>query len=390
MGHADSIYAMAHAITLDATEAVLLVEAVYERAARESMPPGADEKLWLLRLLREERAQPQDDSTEAEAPAQTAGDFRIKLSRRAVQREMPAAFASLTPQARELLMLIHVERHAVEDIAALVELPIDSLEEHLAGAEMSLRASVLSGLAPSERNLLSRAPSDWIRAAINDMVANDLPAMPPTVRTDLGPASETQPEAARNEPPSPRRTSKPGERLRRAATALFIIFLVGLFAYGAARILDQPPETDALVLSVEASSGMDLDIATDDAAEVERYLLDNIGWRLVVPAIEGATLMGAQIREVSEDIRVPALYYDDSRARGPITLVAYTYALLDRSGERLHFEPATLSQIQNQGHYELHDVGRRQLLIWRHRNNIFVAVTRGTAEALQDRIYPSD
>lgn len=167
-----------------------------------------------------------------------------------------------------------------------------------------------------------------------------------------------------------------------------IIFLAGLFAYGAARILDEPLVTDALELAVRTSSRVNLDITSSDAEDVERFLMERLNWRLAVPAIEGATLLGSQIREITSGVYVPALYYEDTQTEGQITIVAYNYALLDRNDEFVQFEPATLSQIEDPGHYELHDLGRQQLLVWRHRNNIFVAVTRGTAEALQDRVYP--
>lgn len=387
LSHADSIYAMAHVLTLDATAAAELVEAVYRRASEETPPEGMDEKLWLLALLRQERTPSHGEGREARPLRAAAGDFRRKLALRAVQREMPAAFVSLPAHSRELLVLVHIERHGAHELTYITGESLDVLAERLRRAEDDLRMLVERALTPNEVELLELIPDDWLRAALNDMIANDLPVMPPTVRTDLEPTPPgPAPVRAPTRPAS--RTSL-GQRLRRSATALFIIFCAGLFSYGAARILDRPLVTDALELSVNAASGMNLDVSSSDADEVERFLLERLDWRLVVPEIEDATLLGVQIREISSGIRVPALYYEDSQSDGPITLVAFNYALLDRSSDHVEFEAATLSQIEEAGHYELHDLGRQHLLVWRHRNNIFVAVTRGTAEALQDRVYPA-
>lgn len=386
MGHADSLYSMAHVLTLDAAEAAALVEAVYRRAGDEDPPPAGKEKEWLLRLMREEAG-----STEGRVrprPAAT-GDFRRKLALRAVQRVMPAAFASLDVADREILMLVHVERFDSEHVAAITGDAPDDVAPRLENAENAFRNGIYRSLFSSEVALLQQLPEGWLREAINDMVANDLPAMPPTVRTELIPERVETRVEPRREQPSKRPRPRGAPRLQRMGVALLIIFFTGLFAYGAARILERPPETNALLLSADAASSMHLDLVSDDARELETFVQEQLNWRLTVPVIEGTALMGVQIREIGEGIRVPAIFYEDEQGEGPITVVAYTYALLDRAGDRLQFEPATLSQIQDPGHYDLHDLGRQQLLVWRHRNNIFVAVTRGQAETLQDRVYPA-
>ncbi len=384
LNHADSVYTMAHAMTLDASEAADLVEAVYRRAAEEQIPEGLDEKLWLLSLLRQERMYRAHTGL-VESNRATAGDLRRKLALKAVQREISTAFVSLPVESRELLVLVHVERYGADELAFLKDIPVEEIPDVLRVAENDLRLAVERSLGANEAELLKLVPDEWVRTAINDMVANDLPVMPPTVRTDLGPAPPQPPASAdRTSRPRP----EPGRRFKRSATALMIIFLAGLFAYGAARILDEPLVTDALELAVRTSSRVNLDITSSDAEDVERFLMERLNWRLAVPAIEGATLLGSQIREITSGVYVPALYYEDTQTEGQITIVAYNYALLDRNDEFVQFEPATLSQIEDPGHYELHDLGRQQLLVWRHRNNIFVAVTRGTAEALQDRVYP--
>jgi hypothetical protein len=59
---------------------------------------------------------------------------------------------------------------------------------------------------------------------------------------------------------------------------------------------------------------------------------------------------------------------------------------LDLYSDRLSLEADIQNQIVAEQHYDLHDLGEKQVLVWRHRDDIYLAVTRGEAETLQGRI----
>lgn len=389
--HADSVYAMAHALTLNAEDATLLLEAVYQKAASLPLPSHGAEKEWLLRLLREEMRDdggaPPDPSG---LPARASGDFRRKLALRAVQRVLPAAFATLDRSEREILMLVHVERYDLNQAADIATEPVDVTEQRLDSAEATLRNAVKRNVSVGEHPLLEQLPPGWLPNALNEMVATDLPAMPPTVRPDFRRGHQSNQNRHSGEeharrPSRKLRSLKPA--LRRLGVAALTIFFTGLLAYGAARILDRPPESNAIILSADAAGRPDFQVQTSDPEEAQNFILENLDWRLMVPRIADASLLGVEVREIAEGIVLPVLHYDDQHSEEDISVLVYNYALLDRAGERLRFERETLSQIEDAGHYELHDLGRQQVLVWRDRDDIFVAVTRGDAEALQDRLY---
>ena len=109
-----------------------------------------------------------------------------------------------------------------------------------------------------------------------------------------------------------------------------------------------------------------------------------------MPGIDGAVLSGVAIVEIAPAVEIPAFIFQDPASDGRITLYAYTYALLDRYETRLQLERDILQQIQNERHFDLHDLGENKVLVWRNRDEIYVAVTTGEAESLRDRIsFPS-
>ena len=126
---------------------------------------------------------------------------------------------------------------------------------------------------------------------------------------------------------------------------------------------------------------------TDDRGRAAEYIASELDWRLTVPRIEGASLQGASRHEIISDTFIPLLTYHDEATNELIPVFVYDYALLGRVRDRLRFEAETLRQIEDENHFELHDMGSKQVLVWRNRDDIFVAVTRGGAESLQDRIY---
>ena len=151
-------------------------------------------------------------------------------------------------------------------------------------------------------------------------------------------------------------------------------------------MLERPPETNLVVLSAEQADAIRPVITTTRPAEAEQFVADQLQWRLTLPSIDQATLKGVGLIELTENMQVPVFLYRDDLTGDPLTIYAYTYALLNRHEDRLQLAPDVLRQIQDDRHFDLHDLGEQRVLVWRHRDDIFVAVTLGEAEALQERI----
>jgi hypothetical protein len=390
LAHADSLYAVAHALTMNAVEASALVQATYRRAASASPMPGIETRLWLLGLLREE-AGLAPDSTPMLRSASATGDFRRNLAEKAARRVLPIAFAHLSATDRELLVLHLVERLDVASIAVVTSATPEVAEARIAVADASLRTAVLDELAPGEKGLLGDLPDGWLRDAMNDMAVRDLPVMPPTIRSSL---ETPAPQQSVRRPSDGQRAAPPpradlSRRLQRALAIASIVFFAGLIGYVASRVLETPEDSGVIALSVRASDRARVELATDRPEEVQAFLEERTGWRVPVPQIEGAHLIGARITEPAPGARVPTIVYADDDDGSRVVVLAYSYALIDHHAETLRFDRETLEQIQEEGRYDLHDLGSRQVLVWRQRNAIFVAVTEGQAEALHERVYRS-
>lgn len=390
LAYSDTLYAVAHALTMNAVEAAALVQATYRRASTLSPPPAADARLWLLGLLREEVGL----STEAVpmlGSASATGDFRRNLAEKATRRVLPIAFAHLPATDRELLVLHMVERLDVPSIAVVTNSTPEIVEARIAVADASLRTAVLDELAPGERGLIGDLPEGWLGAAMNDMAVRDLPVMPPTLRSSLE-APARHPVARQASSDRTQRESRRADlsrRLQRSLAIASIVFFTGLIGYVASRVLEAPEETGIVALSVRASDRVRVELVTDRPEEVEAFLEDRVGWRVPIPQIEGAHLIGARITEPAPGARVPTIVYADDDDGQRVVILAYSYALVDQHAQALRFDRETLEQIQDEGRFDLHDLGSKQVLVWRQRNAIFVGVTEGQAEALQDRVYRS-
>ena len=126
-------------------------------------------------------------------------------------------------------------------------------------------------------------------------------------------------------------------------------------------------------------------LRTDRPERAEQFVRDELGRRLTVPRIDGAVLRGVGLAKVAPDERVPVFRFRDSTSGRPVTAYAYDYALLDRTGERFRLVPRLRRQIQKEGRFATQQVDDHRVLLWRHRDDIFAAVT-ARPDSLQQRI----
>ncbi len=178
--------------------------------------------------------------------------------------------------------------------------------------------------------------------------------------------------------------------LRKFSLVVAIIAVAGLLGYGFTRLTTREPDRNLISLSARQAELIEPTFRTTSAEQAERYIFDRLGIRVTVPTIRGATLQGLSIREVTRSANVPVLLFQDVDSNRTLTIYVYTYAFLDRHERRLVLERDILRQIEDEGNFDLHDLGREKALIWRHRDDIFIAITEGDAEELRGRIaFPS-
>ena len=419
--HLPSVYALAQVVTPDAEAAARLVEATYRRAfddaaagkqpskpdapshpeaapGTQDAPDAPGTKEHLLRLLLETR---KTDATapSKEAEGESAGNgaspgasgaalqaLRERLALHAVERAFPKVFATLPGGARVLLLLCEVEGLTCEAASRVMGLSPDEACARLEHAKEAARSALRGEVTVRERYLIDTClPDTWLPDALRQAVATDLAALPPTLEPALRRRRYGTRQAPPRARPAPRPSTRPN-RLVRLGFAVLLILTVGLIGVFVSRLLSSEPESDLIVLSVEQAPSAEAVLETNRPDRAEAFVESQFDWALTLPSIEQATLLGVGTTEITDGTRVPVFLYRDDLTGETLTLYAFTYALLRSDDTRLRLAPDILRQIETDRHFDLHDLGERRVLVWRYRDDIFVAVTEGNAEALQQRI----
>lgn len=397
----EHLYALAQVLVPDAKQAARLVEqtcrVVFAR-------PGPPDRLGMIRTMlslhRASGIAPLGEPGET-PPSEILSEAALQpLTTRAVGRVLPFVWATLPPGRRLLLWLDAVEHFDTDTIALLTGQPASSVGKVLEEARSALTTGVLEGLSETERAVVQPvSPSVWIPLALQTLREQEWTVLPPTLssfpRTSVTPTTEgtasEKPSAEAATAPS----APPRARWRQVVVALCLILITGLLGYyvsvwlpgGQLPALVEAPQTSSIVLlTASQPDSLALTVATQDPEEGAAFVRERLAWRLAVPEIEDAPLKGVSIREISEEVEIPVLQFDDRRAGQVIQVYVFDYRLLDLYSDRLSLEPDIQNQIVAEQHYDLHDLGEKQVLVWRHRDDIYVAVTHGEAETLQGRI----
>ncbi len=400
LDHLESLFRFAQALTPDADTADALVKATYDRALslpRDERLP-ADDRTALFRLMRQVRdeeallSSPDDN---ASPPLEALHDLRRRLTDQFLEQSVPTALATLPGPLRQLLFLCEMEGFSCEEAAAVLgrdsQTTCAALEQARATLEEHLRAQA----APAERTLLATSLGPgWLAEALRRTAGNTFEPLPPALRPALtetvaAPEPPSTLPALRKRPP-PRAARPLAGRLQQAGVSLLIILTAGLSGYFLSMLLERTPDVNLINLTARQAEDVAVLHATARPEEAERFVLDQLGWRLIVPAIDAARLEGVGLSEVAPGVQVPVILFRDDVTEQAIALYAYTYTLLDRFADRVRLEAEVLRQIEEEQHYDLYDLGEQKVLIWRNRNEIYLAVTEGDAEELRQRIsFPS-
>ena len=182
---------------------------------------------------------------------------------------------------------------------------------------------------------------------------------------------------------------KTSKALRVAVPALLIVLASGLVGYGLSNLAKRPQETNLVSLSARQAEHIKVRFETTNADEAERYVRELLDRRIGVPTIEDAELTGVSIHDAGDGAQIPVLLYRNLSESGNIVLYAYSYAFLDTHGRRFRLASDVLERIETEGLSDLPDSGEANVLIWRQRDDIFIAVTESPSETLGNRIRAS-
>lgn len=152
LAHVDAMYRLARYLTRDPGQAEDLVQETFTRAlgAADQFEPGTDLRAWLLRILRnvhlERVRRERRHGTLAPVPADEGareepaflGDQELNRMRGVVAQDIERALATLTEEARTLVVL-QLEGLAERELAEVVGCPVGTVKSRLARARAALR-----------------------------------------------------------------------------------------------------------------------------------------------------------------------------------------------------------------------------------------------------------
>jgi RNA polymerase sigma-70 factor (ECF subfamily) len=156
LAYADTLYNLARYLTRSPTDAEDLVQETYARAlsAAHQFTPGTNLKAWLFRILRNtflsqyrhERHNPTVGGLDTVAPTAPSaepaqwllGDVELDRLRKVVGEEIERALASLSEEARTVILL-DLEGLTEVEVAQVVGCAVGTVKSRLARARAALR-----------------------------------------------------------------------------------------------------------------------------------------------------------------------------------------------------------------------------------------------------------
>lgn len=184
------------------------------------------------------------------------------------------------------------------------------------------------------------------------------------------------PEAPAGEKPEPR------SPLQRVVLALLLVATAALIGYVVSRPSTDSQSPNALARSAEAAEDLYPVLDTEDPLEARQFVRSEFGWRVGVPLFgQGPRLRGVAVARVAPAVEVPVFLYDDDA--GEATVFVYSYALFDQVPDRLRLTRGDYDDLAGAAPVLRHSEDRT-ILLWRDRDDIYVAVVNGEPERLAD------
>ncbi len=403
MKHLESLYAMAQVLTLDASRAEALVQATFDRALRirekNLVAPG--DRRHMLQLMiqvyhEQKQTPPPLPAPDAvpPPPAQAKASFKQHILNQYLRQAVPAGFAALSDLDRIVLSMCEANGLSNADAALILSGDSDSVNQQRVLARQRFADNITANAPATVAEILQQSnPEEWIPRALRRALKSELNAVPPTLEPKIQASfSSHNPEAARRALTADA-TKKPENaaqnRLSRGLMTIFLILAAGFIGYIGSSVLMKQPDANLLTLSASKAPKVETVLATTDPSEAEKFVQQQMRWRLTLPDIDQSEFTGVGISEIADDVRVPVfLYRDNMDAESEfITLYAFTYALLDEYPDRIQLQGDILEAITREEQFDLRDLNENQkFVIWRKRDDIFMAVTSIDPEALRDRI----
>jgi len=364
----EALYAAAQLVARDADHAASLVKEVLERAEEEDSLEPKDLFSELARLAT--RANGTGHST-----AVRTGDL---ISSERVRDRLDAVLPDMMsglPPARRL-----ARRSAVRDGTGSGHGELDVFL-----AAVRRRLSSETGIAA-----IGCSPEE-LAAALERYFDTALAPVPPSLFEELerGWALPSGGLRADREDTEPIRLPW-GARFAAAFLLILIAALIGMW-------LSRPPTPEPQTITVrslldvvvDTRPSSDLILRGREALGLEQFIQDRLDRRVRIPEITDARLSGMYVETLTGGVEIPILQFrnvDDSE----FLIWVFDYAMLERLAPDIVVDPGVLNQIAADDAFDIRDSETSTLVVFRHRDDIYFAVTEGDGLAFRHRIsFPS-
>ncbi|MDX1739991.1 MAG: hypothetical protein R3178_01810 [Rhodothermales bacterium] len=396
LSHLSAVHRAAQIVSPSDTSAEKLVEETYRRASAARRAgdtrPARELLLAHLRDLSVDLADPDADTLAEGAANRVRSVAALERARAAVHQTL----LGLEPDEWALLFLSEVEAIPPDELVAFLSGTPEQLVARLQELHAEVHDHLLAEASPSVRaSLLESLPEDWLRTVLTEISA-DLPDPSDGLRSRIAASAGPQPRperpaAPRGDTAGGRAEPEPNGRRNRSIRPLSIligVMLVLVIGFGADYLhstLSQEPERDLILLAARNASEFVADLETPSVERAERFLHTHSGLQPTIPVIENATLTAVGMEELASSVHAPAIRYLDDESGLPITVYAISYRFLD-DNPSVTLSSDVRRQIQSEANFDLHSTGSADVLVWRYRSSIFLAVTDTNARDLETRI----
>lgn len=399
--HLDTLYPLA-CVLAGPDAADTLLRHTYERAA--DTPPDdrpADTQGWLLQLLVDTRAQATDPASPRSAHTDA---LRRDVAESAISRVLPIAFATGTEKER-LVLTLDVLDAPVDTLAQALNVPPTDADQTRSQAWSALQDRLRNTLRGPERSLVDAAMSEeYLRSALRKDITARFQSPPAALRSVLNAIEERADASTRTgssalssaeDAPSSESRDAPkntgGIWRRVIGGGLFLLLIAGI-AYGVVRFQaassTPSPAPDLSSLSAAAADTLRPTYETSDPAAAHTFVQTTWQRWVAVPTVTNTALQGVGAFQMG-DTSVPAFVFSEPDGPESITILAFSYAVVDQLGEQVRLDASLREALAQNEELISRTSDGRTAVLWRHRDDILVAVAPHLSpEALRQRIVP--
>lgn len=403
--HLEVLYPLARVLS-GPDEAERLLQRVYERAAQ--IPPEErpdDQHAWLSGLVIETLDGPflpsQSTSERRDTSSFSDDPFRQDVARQTAERALPVAFAACSIHERFLLALDVLGNPSDDGLAAALNTSVEDARAKRDEAWAALRAALRDVLTGPERMLVDVAlPSNALEQTLQTLLTDRFQPVPLALRSKVNATLEDARRQRKKEGPLSAPLHKltrfvsrifSSRSLRRSLLALLVLAVLAVGGMGLFSVLQPTAESSPNLISLSANQANTIQsqLASNDLSEAERYVYRTWNRRISAPTIQDADFQGVGHFQITEEVDVPVFLYTDASDSTNIAAFAYSYALLDRLGDRTVLEETLRDQLAQNEQLLTRRRDEQAVVLWRHRDDIFIAVAPShDPEQLKQRIRP--